>query len=49
MTLIKGPNMTIDVTRWLERDPDPRTREELQFLIEENLVDEIEKTLQKNA
>ncbi|CAH0537682.1 phospho-sugar mutase [Vibrio marisflavi] len=39
--------MTIDVTRWLERDPDPRTREELQFLIEENLVDEIEKRFKK--
>ncbi|MCL9780249.1 phospho-sugar mutase [Vibrio sp. S4M6] len=34
--------MNPNVTHWLERDPDPRTREELQYLIEEKMLDEIE-------
>ncbi|WP_208746697.1 MULTISPECIES: phospho-sugar mutase [Vibrio] len=29
------------VTDWLARDPDPRTREELQFLIDEKMLDEL--------
>lgn len=33
--------MKPNVTQWLERDPDPRTREELQFLIEEKNFEEI--------
>ncbi len=30
------------VTQWLQRDPDPRTREELQYLIDEKMIDELE-------
>ncbi|WP_295895300.1 phospho-sugar mutase [uncultured Vibrio sp.] len=30
------------VTQWLERDPDPRTREELQYLIDEKMHDELD-------
>ncbi|USD43693.1 phospho-sugar mutase [Vibrio sp. SCSIO 43135] len=33
--------MIEQVTTWLERDPDPRTREELQYLIDEKMVDEL--------
>ncbi|MGF1754559.1 phospho-sugar mutase [Vibrio makurazakiensis] len=29
------------VTDWLARDPDPRTREELQYLIDEKILDEL--------
>ncbi|MEZ8284156.1 phosphoglucomutase [Vibrio splendidus] len=31
-----------DAMNWLARDPDPRTREELQYLIDEGMHDEIE-------
>ncbi|MGF1721879.1 phospho-sugar mutase [Vibrio kyushuensis] len=34
--------MLEQVTRWLERDPDPRTREELQYLIDEKMVEELD-------
>lgn len=31
-----------DAMNWLARDPDPRTREELQHLIDEGMHDELE-------
>ncbi len=34
--------MMEQVTRWLEKDPDPRTREELQHLIDEQNIAELE-------
>lgn len=34
--------MMEQVTHWLEKDPDPRTREELQHLIDEKQYDELE-------
>ncbi len=34
--------MMEQVTRWLEKDPDPRTREELQHLIDEQDIAELE-------
>tara|TARA_Y100001956_G_C4129066_1_gene192339 strand:+ start:1586 stop:3289 length:1704 start_codon:yes stop_codon:yes gene_type:complete len=34
--------MMEQVTHWLEKDPDPRTREELQHLIDEKQFDELE-------
>ncbi|ELR66858.1 Phosphomannomutase [Photobacterium marinum] len=33
--------MNTDITRWLERDPDPKTREELQQLIDSNAESEL--------
>ena len=34
--------MMEQVTRWLEKDPDPHTREELQHLIDEKAFDELD-------
>ncbi|MEZ8824212.1 phospho-sugar mutase [Vibrio amylolyticus] len=34
--------MLESVTKWLEHDPDPRTREELQYLIDEKMHEELE-------
>ena len=31
-----------DAMNWLARDPEPRTREELQYLIDEGMHDELE-------
>ena len=33
--------MMEQVTRWLEKDPDPRTREELQHLIDKEQYQEL--------
>ncbi len=38
----KVTDMMEKVTQWLQRDPDPRTREELQYLIDEKMYDELE-------
>ncbi|WP_070969747.1 phospho-sugar mutase [Vibrio sonorensis] len=34
------------LSQWLERDPDPRTREELQYLVDENMQDELKDRFQ---
>ncbi|MBF9003511.1 phospho-sugar mutase [Vibrio nitrifigilis] len=34
------------VTQWLDKDPDPKTREELQFLIDEQMTAELEDRFQ---
>ncbi|MDF2152723.1 phospho-sugar mutase [Vibrio sp. CAU 1672] len=34
--------MTAQITQWLARDPDPKTREELQYLVDSNNVQELE-------
>ena len=33
--------MTTQITQWLARDPDPKTREELQHLVDENNEQEL--------